>query len=85
MNPYICKKINAMKREIRFTRGIIFGETRDAVLEILPELAPQFTQRKHFFEYYFEPIQVEVSIEQLDRLSKEFNVTISWDEIKIME
>lgn len=85
MNPYICEKINTMKREIRFTSGIIFGETRDVVLEILPELAPQFTQRKHFFEYYFEPIQIEVSIDQLDRLSKEFNVTLSWDEIKINE
>ena len=73
-----------MKREFRFAWGIVIGEIRDAVLEIIPELAPQFEQRKQFFEYYFEPIEVELSIEQLDRLSKEFRVQISWDEIKIL-
>lgn len=73
-----------MKREFIFAWGIVSGDLRDAVLEIFPELAPQFEQRKQFFEYYFEPIEVELSIEQLDRLSKEFRVQISWDEIKIL-
>jgi hypothetical protein len=73
-----------MKREFRFAWGIVIGEIKDAVLEIFPELAPQFKQRKQFFEYYFEPIEVEASVEQLDRLSKEFYVRISWDEIKIL-
>ena len=73
-----------MKREFRFAWGIVAGDLRDAVLEIIPELAPQFEQRKQFFEYYFEPIEVELSIEQLDRLSKEFRVQISWNEIEIL-
>ena len=73
-----------MKRKFSFTWGIVAGDLRDAVLEIIPELAPQFEQRKQFFEYYFEPIEVELSIEQLDRLSKEFRVQISWNEIEIL-
>lgn len=73
-----------MKREFNFAWGIVRGEIRDAVLEIFPELAPQFEQRKQFFEYYFEPIDVEASVEQLDRLSKEFHVRLSWDEIKVL-
>ena len=73
-----------MKREFNFKWGIVAGDLRDAVLEIFPELAPQFEQRKQFHEYYFEPSEVEASIEQLDRLSKEVYVQISWDEIKIL-
>jgi len=73
-----------MKREFNFKWGIVAGDLRDAVLEIFPELAPQFEQRKQFHEYYFEPIEVEASIEQLDRLSKEFYVQLSWNEIKIL-
>lgn len=72
-----------MKRTIRFTDGIIGGEVMEAVVEILPKLEGSFRQRKEFFEYYFDEIEIDITLEQLDELSKEFTIKIDWNDIII--
>jgi hypothetical protein len=72
-----------MKRTIRFTDGIIGGVEMEAVVEILPKLEGSFRQRKTYFEYYFDETEIEITLEQLDELSKEFTLKINWDDITI--
>jgi len=72
-----------MKRTIRFKDGIIGGDDMEAVVEILPKLEGSFRQRKTYFEYYFDETEIEITLEQLDELSKEFTVKIDWDDITI--
>jgi hypothetical protein len=72
-----------MKRTIRFTDGIIGGVEMKAVVEILPKLEGSFRQRKTYFEYYFDETEIEITLEQLDELSKEFTIKINWDDITI--
>ena len=72
-----------MKRTIRFTDGIIGGVEKEMIVDILPQLEGSFRQRKTYFEYYFDETEIEITLEQLDELSKEFIVKICWDDITI--
>ena len=72
-----------MKRIIQLSQGIIRGEEVQSILEILPQLEPSFTQRKEFFEYYFEETEVELTLEQIDKLSKDFGIEIGFDSLTI--
>ena len=72
-----------MKRNIRFRDGIISGIDKVGIVEILPQLKDSFTQRKTYFEYYFEDTVVELTLEQLDTLSTEFRITMDYEDITI--
>ena len=74
-----------MKRIIQFKDGIIGGVVAQEVLTILPQLESSFTQRKTYFEYYFKATEVELTLEQLDKLSNEFRIKIDFDTITIDE
>jgi hypothetical protein len=72
-----------MKRNIRFRDGIICGDDKVSIVEILPQLENSFTQRKTYFEYYFEDTVVELTLEQLDTLSTEFRIIMGYEDITI--
>lgn len=72
-----------MKRILRFNQGIIGGEDKDTLLEILPQLQNSFRQRKRYYEYYFDQTEVELSLEDIDKLSSEFVVVLNYEEITI--
>jgi hypothetical protein len=72
-----------MKRSIRFRDGIIGGFEKEMIVDILPQLKGSFTQRKTYFEYYFEDTEVELTLEQLDKLSGEFRIVMDYEDITI--
>jgi hypothetical protein len=72
-----------MVRILNFKDGIISGNEMRSVLEIFPQLESRFRQRKQYDEYYFDPIEVEVSIEQMHLLSEEFLVAVNWESITL--
>jgi hypothetical protein len=72
-----------MVREIRIDQGIIGGFEKELIEKILPQLIGSFRQRKEFWEYYFDPKQVKLSLEDLDNLSNEFQIEINFDELII--
>lgn len=74
-----------MKRIIEFKDGIIGGNIMIDIVDILPQLKSSFTQRKSYFEYYFEPTELEITLEQLDKLSDEFRIQIDFDTITIID
>ena len=72
-----------MKRRLEFNQGIIGGEDADTLLSILPQLEKSFAQRKTYYEYYFTPTAVELSLEDIKKLSNEFTIVLNWDELII--
>jgi hypothetical protein len=74
-----------MKRILRFKDGVIYGTIKDEVVKILPQLESSFVQRKNFYEYYFNDTEIEISLEQLDKLSDEYRISIDFDSITILE
>lgn len=70
-----------MKRKLRFNEGIISGDDMRDAIEILPELEPNFRQRKQFDEYYFDSMVVELNLEKLEHLSNMFSIRLNYDEI----
>jgi hypothetical protein len=72
-----------MRRTIRIN-GIVGGDMMRDILEIFPILESQFTQRKHFDEFWFSDTEVDVDIDQLHILTSQItSVTITWEEIII--
>jgi len=72
-----------MKRNIRFSDGVIGGVEKEMIVDILPQLEGSFRQRKTYFEYYFKDTEVEITLEQLDKLSDEFRIKIDFEDITI--
>ena len=72
-----------MKRKIRLSSGIIGGTDMLSLVEILPQLKDSFRQRKEFFEYYFDETEVTLSLEDIDKLSNDFEITIGYEELII--
>ena len=72
-----------MKRIIKFNHGIIGGDDKEDLVEILPQLESSFRQRKRYFEYYFDAIEVELSLEDVDKISKEFTTLLNYEELII--
>jgi hypothetical protein len=72
-----------MKKLIVIKEGVIGGDTKELIEEILPQLAGSFRQRKEFFEYYFDEKEIELSLEDIDYLSQEFTIKIDWEELEI--
>jgi hypothetical protein len=72
-----------MVREVRINQGVIGGFDKELIEKILPQLLGSFTQRKQFHEYYFEPKSIEITLEDLENISKEFEVELNWTELII--
>lgn len=73
-----------MKKIIKFNHGIIEGYCKELIIKILPELENSFKQRKQYFEYYFTEVELELTLENINQLSQEFNIQISFDTLKIL-
>ena len=72
-----------MKRLINLKNGVIYGTDKESIVSILPQLEKSFRQRKEFFEYYFDETEIEITLAQLDNLSHEFTIEISYDTLTI--
>lgn len=72
-----------MKRIIRFNQGIIGGNEADILINVLPQTEYSFKQRKQFYEYYFTPVEVELSLEDIDKISNEFIIVLNYEELII--
>lgn len=72
-----------MKRIIVINEGVIMGEYKKSIVEILPQLETSFRQRKQYFEYYFDETQIEITLDQLDQLSDKFRIIIGWETITV--
>ena len=74
-----------MKRILRFNDGIIEGIYVDFIIKLYPHLAPNFTQRKQYDEYYYKEGKVELTINELDLLSNEFlKVIVNCSDIELV-
>jgi hypothetical protein len=76
-----------MKKQIVFKSGIVGGDDMREFIKIFPDMASSFRQRHNFDEYYFDRSydkEFEISIEQLDMLSKEFRIELNWAELIIV-
>lgn len=72
-----------MKRIITFDSGIIYGADMLVVIDILPQLKDCFTQRKTYFEYYFKPIEVDLTLDNINELSDKFYIVLNYYELMI--
>ena len=72
-----------MVREIKINEGVIGGFEKELIEKILPQVSDSFQQRKEFWEFYFQPKSIELSLEDLENLSKEFQIELNWDELII--
>ena len=72
-----------MKRTVVINTGVIGGYEKELIENILPQLSNSFRQRKEFWEYYFTETEIEITLEDLDKLSSEFSVELSFDELEI--
>jgi hypothetical protein len=73
-----------MKRMI-IINDILSGFDKRLLEGLLPELIGSFRQRKEFDEYYFDEIQIDLSLEKLDKLSQKFDIRLGQDELVIIE
>jgi hypothetical protein len=70
-----------MKRKLEL-QGITSGDTVRDILEVFPEIESSFEQRKQFDEYYFTQVEVELTIDKIESLTKlGFAISINWERI----
>ena len=79
----MSNKLENMKRIIRFNQGVVGGDDKETLVEIIPQLESSFRQRKHYHEYYFDEIEVELSLKDIDRISNEFTIELNYEELII--
>jgi hypothetical protein len=72
-----------IKRLIQIKEGVIGGVEKELIEKLLPQLIGSFRQRKEFFEYYFDEKWIELSIEDIENISREFAIEISEFELEI--
>jgi hypothetical protein len=75
-----------MERKIEFKfGGIVGGDDMRDLIDVFPGLTDKFTQRKSYDEYYFnhDGRTVHMTLDQLDKLSNVFTVTINYDSITL--
>jgi hypothetical protein len=63
--------------------GIVDGDTKTDLVDMFPELENSFTQRKSFYEYYYQQTEIELTIDKIDKLSKDYEITIGFESVKI--
>jgi hypothetical protein len=71
-----------MKRILELD-GIVDGDTKTDLVEMFSELENSFTQRKSFYEYYYQQNEIELTIDKIDKLSKDYEIRIDFDSVKI--
>jgi hypothetical protein len=64
-----------MKRILELD-GIVDGDTKRDLVNIFPELKNSFTKRKSYDEYYYLESIVELTMDKIERLSKDYVITI---------
>jgi hypothetical protein len=72
-----------MVKLIVIKQGIVGGDTKELIEDILPQLVGSFDQRKEFFEYWFNEKEIELSLEDINNLSQEFVIELNWKELII--
>lgn len=72
-----------MVRTIELESGIVSGDDKRALVQVIPEAETAFTGRKTYDEYYFKPLEVNVTAEQIDLLSLRWKITIGYDTIVV--
>jgi hypothetical protein len=72
-----------IQRLIQIKEGVIGGVEKELIEELLPQLIGSFVQRKEFFEYYFNEKWINLSIEDIENVSKEFSIEVSEFELEI--
>ena len=65
-----------MKRIIEFRNPVMDFNDMDYVVKIIPEIEKSFEKRKCDFIYNCSD-EIEISIEQIDSISDEYEITIS--------
>ncbi len=73
-----------MKREIIFSNGIIEGEIKRVICGLFPELEKQFRRRKQYDEYYFDGISIDIKPNAIEKLSDEYCIKLSCNELEII-
>ena len=72
-----------IKRLIQIKAGVIGGFEKELIERLLPQLVGSFVQRKEFFEYYFNEKWINLSIEDIENISREFSIEVSEFELEI--
>lgn len=73
-----------MDRQIIFKDSLVDGEVMREILEIFPETKSNFRQRKHYDEYYFDAMIVNISINQIEDLNEMmYSVSVNLEDILI--
>ena len=73
-----------MKRTIEINEGIIMGYDVDNIIDLIPQLKDSFRQRQKFNEYYFDEIEIDITMDQLDELSKEYDLELGTTCLRIL-
>ena len=73
-----------MKVELGFSASLIDGLDRINLVDIIPEIEGNFTQRKEYTEYYFEDMVVDIDMVQLEVILKMFPVRM-WEGTMIIQ
>jgi hypothetical protein len=64
--------------------GIVGGLEKELIVDIFSKLEGSFRQRKQCCEFFFEETKIELSLEDLGKLSTQFKVVLSLNELEIM-
>ncbi len=67
-----------MKVELGFSASLVDGLDMDNLIDIIPEIEGNFTQRKEYTEYYFEDMVVDIDMAQLEKVLALFPVRM-WE------
>ena len=73
-----------MKRIIIFSEGVIDGEHKDFICNIIPELTQSFSQRKQYYEYYYRETKTDITLEQIELLNSWFILEIGSEIVRII-
>ena len=65
-----------MERLIQINDGVIGGFEKELIEKILPSLSDSFKQRKQFWEYYFNEKIINLTLEDIENISKEFAIEL---------
>jgi hypothetical protein len=72
-----------MKRILELD-GIVNGDTKRNLVELFPELKEHsFGQRKSYDEYYYRDSIIELTMDKIEKLSKDYVVIIDFESVKI--
>ena len=71
-----------MTREIKFINATMDWSDMDYIVNIIPEIKNSFTNRKYDYVYNCSD-KIEISIEQIDDISQEFEIEITSNSIII--